>query len=306
MKKYRDAFDSDAHQPLVSVIVNCFNGAKYVDEAIESVLSQTYQNWELIFWDNQSTDNSATIFEKYKDARLQYFLSDRHTRLYQARRMAVDNCSGDFLAFHDVDDYWVPEKLELQVSAAVLSQAAIVYSDYFFENKKNETMRLIKSNRLANGNAFQNLSKKNSIALSTLMVRSDVYHKEGGFDSRFNIIGDYDLVLRVSAKHPLHCLQRPLAFYRWHGENLSIEQSGAEIEEIKIWLTQYSNEEWATPSGIKNLHDQVNYGLVKQRCQNKQRCSAVNLIWKIRDVRFFLRAICWLIIPYPLAIKLQT
>ena len=57
-------------QPLVSIIMNCYNGEKYLAESLESILSQTYQNWELIFWDNLSTDNSKKIFEKYKDNRI--------------------------------------------------------------------------------------------------------------------------------------------------------------------------------------------------------------------------------------------
>ena len=60
-------------EPLVSIIINCFNGEKYLREAIDSVISQTYKNWEVIFWDNQSTDRSARIFKNYKDERLKYF-----------------------------------------------------------------------------------------------------------------------------------------------------------------------------------------------------------------------------------------
>ena len=64
--------------PLVSIIMNCFNGESYLGDAIESVLDQTYKNWEIIFWDNQSDDNSAKIFNKYKDPRFKYFLAKKH------------------------------------------------------------------------------------------------------------------------------------------------------------------------------------------------------------------------------------
>ena len=63
----------------VSIIMNCYNGEKYLHEAIVSVLVQTYKNWELIFWDNNSIDNSANIFKSYKDKRLKYFLSKKNT-----------------------------------------------------------------------------------------------------------------------------------------------------------------------------------------------------------------------------------
>ena len=70
-----------------SVMMNCFNGEKYLEEAIESVLNQTYQNWELIFWDNQSSDNSAKIFKTFKDKRLKYYLSSVHTGLGKLEKM---------------------------------------------------------------------------------------------------------------------------------------------------------------------------------------------------------------------------
>ena len=66
-------------EPFVSILMNCFNGEIYLREALKSILAQTYQNWELIFWDNQSTDQSADIFKSYKDDRLKYYYSPKHT-----------------------------------------------------------------------------------------------------------------------------------------------------------------------------------------------------------------------------------
>ena len=85
-------------EPLVSIMMNCYNGEKYLREAIESVLAQTFQNWELIFWDNQSTDQSANIFKSYKDPRLKYFLSPEHTDLGGGRAKAFQHLKGEFIA----------------------------------------------------------------------------------------------------------------------------------------------------------------------------------------------------------------
>ena len=103
-------------QSLVSVIINCFNGEKYLRQALDSVIAQTYKNWEIIFWDNQSTDKSAEIFKSYKDKRLKYNLASSHTKiLYKARNFALKKTNGDFISFLDVDDLWLPEKLEKQL-----------------------------------------------------------------------------------------------------------------------------------------------------------------------------------------------
>ena len=72
-------------QPLISIIMNCFNGEKYLKEAIDSIINQTYNNWEIIFWDNLSTDNSATIVSQYNETRIRYYQSEKHTLLGEAR-----------------------------------------------------------------------------------------------------------------------------------------------------------------------------------------------------------------------------
>ena len=85
-------------KPLVSVIMNCYNGDKYLRAAIESVYDQTYKNWEIIFWDNASTDNSAAIANSY-DAKLRYFYSKETVTLGAARNKALKQCKGEYISF---------------------------------------------------------------------------------------------------------------------------------------------------------------------------------------------------------------
>ena len=96
--------------PLVSVIMNCHNGERFLREAIDSVYAQTYSNWEIIFWDNVSTDDSSSIAQSY-DNRLRYYLSEGFTSLGMARELAVQKSNGEYVAFLDCDDLWLPEKL---------------------------------------------------------------------------------------------------------------------------------------------------------------------------------------------------
>ena len=124
-------------KPLVSIIMNCFNGEQYLEEALKSVLDQTYENWELIFWDNRSEDESSDIFKKFKDNRFKYFLSDRHTTLCKARNLAIEKTKGDFLAFIDTDDMWLPNKLEKQIPLFKDNSVGLVYGNYWLFNKKN-------------------------------------------------------------------------------------------------------------------------------------------------------------------------
>ena len=132
-----------------SVMMNCFNGEKYLEEAIESVLNQTYQNWELIFWDNQSSDNSAKIFKTFKDKRLKYYLSSVHTGLGQARKNAFQKTKGELIAILDVDDVWLPDKLQKQVNCFKDPEVGIVISNVNYFNKKE------KKEKIFNGPTFR-------------------------------------------------------------------------------------------------------------------------------------------------------
>ncbi len=86
----------------VSIIMNCLNGEKYLKDSIGSIYSQTYDNWEIIFWDNASTDRSDEIAQSY-DSRLKYFRSDETYSLGKARNLAVSKAKGEYIAFLDVD-----------------------------------------------------------------------------------------------------------------------------------------------------------------------------------------------------------
>ena len=121
--------------PLVSVIVNCYNGEKYLKYAVESILSQTYRNLELIFWDNRSTDKSKGIIQSYKDKRIKYFYAKKHTTLYEARNLALQNCNGQFVCFLDVDDWYESSKIENQIIFFSDKEVGVVYSNrYTFYN----------------------------------------------------------------------------------------------------------------------------------------------------------------------------
>ena len=115
--------------PLVSIIMNCYNGEKYLKEAIDSVIAQTYNNWEIILCDNQSKDSSAEISKSYDDDRLRYFLAPEHTRLGQARDEAISYVQGMYIAFLDVDDLWVDSKLKSQVETLEAENYSLLYSN---------------------------------------------------------------------------------------------------------------------------------------------------------------------------------
>ena len=125
--------------PLISIIVNCHNGELYLKKSIKSIISQSYKNWEIIFFDNKSTDNSKKIIKKFEDHRINYFRSNKFLNLYQARNLAVEKAKGKYLCFLDVDDYWTKDKLKKQINFILKNKEyKIVYSNYFCKIEKKK------------------------------------------------------------------------------------------------------------------------------------------------------------------------
>ena len=104
-------------KPIVSIIMNCHNGSTYLDKSLKSVLKQSFKKWELIFLNNKSKDNSKEIIIAYKDKRIRYFETKTLLNLYQARNQAIKKARGKYICFLDTDDWWVKNKLDLQISA---------------------------------------------------------------------------------------------------------------------------------------------------------------------------------------------
>lgn len=120
-------------QPLISVITPCYNAERFIDSCIQSVLSQTYKNWELILVDDCSTDDTLNKIQMYSklDNRIKYYTTKRTSGgPSHPRNIGITTCTGDFVAFLDADDLWLPEKLSEQIEFALENNYQFVYSNY--------------------------------------------------------------------------------------------------------------------------------------------------------------------------------
>jgi glycosyltransferase involved in cell wall biosynthesis len=217
--------------------MNCYNGEKYLREALESVLVQTYQNWELIFWDNQSNDNSKEIVNSYEDDRVKYFCAPKHTLLYEARNYAIKKASGEFYAFLDVDDWWKEDKLAKQMLLFKDSAVGLVYGKYLIVNSHNTKARtpLFCVFKLPTGYVTKELLRNYSVGLLTIIIRKIAFKSVKGFDPRFHIIGDYDLSIKISLKYKFACVQENIAFYRLHSDSELSKGRDKYINELQLW-----------------------------------------------------------------------
>jgi glycosyltransferase involved in cell wall biosynthesis len=226
-------------EPLVSIVMNCYNGGKYLAHAIDSVLAQTYSNWELVFWDNQSSDDSAAIFRRYTDARLKYYRAPEHTLLYAARNEAMRHVHGDFVAFLDVDDWWEPLKLEKQIPLFADPEVGIVCGNYWIVDERRGGQRKFLDRDAPTGFVVKELLRSYYVGMLTLVVRRSAMDSlSHGFDPRYHIIGDSDLVIRMAAHWKVDCVQQPIAYCRLHATNESLNNKQREVEELECWTRE--------------------------------------------------------------------
>jgi len=202
--------------------MNCLNCEKYLREAIDSVYSQIYYNWEIIFWDNASTDNSAEIAKSY-DKRLKYFRGEKTVPLYAGRNFALQCSKGKYIALLDCDDIWLPGKLEKQIPLFENDdEIGLVFSDSILFNERGKKKKFFKIVKPAKGDVFSELLKCNFVHLPTVVIRTEAMNSlDYWFDSRLNMIGDYDAWLRISRKWKFEYVHKPLAKYRVHKNNIT-------------------------------------------------------------------------------------
>lgn len=282
----------DKKNPLVSVVINCFNGERYLKKSIESVLAQSYRNWEIIFWDNQSRDRSAEIFLSYKDKRLKYYHAESHELLYKARNKALEKVNGELIAFLDVDDFWEPNKLISQVNLFDNPRVGISCGNFWIRNESTGVVRLAFRRKIPSGMVLKNLLAYYSVGMLTIIVRRTVINNMGQvFDPTYSIIGDFDFVVKIARKGwHLASVQEPLATYRVHGDSLTNKSMTLHELELKSW-TAIKHEEGvkAWNDEYKYLHNSLNYVTAINRLKSGNKIAAFKIaiqmpvgIYKIR------------------------
>jgi glycosyltransferase involved in cell wall biosynthesis len=238
-------------EPLVSIIINCYNGGKYLKQAIDSVFSQTYKNWEIIFWDNHSQDNSAEIINSYKDKRIKYFYSPRHTILGEARNIAIKKASGEWLAILDCDDIWYKNKLYAQLReikddvGMIYSRVKLRYegSGYDLLKTKSVNNRIYpKFKRLPSGDIFSELLYECFIPCPSVLIRKDLFFKVGAINKSLRVAEDYDIFLKIARISKVIALDRVLCIYRIHDNNLSNDNYESTFQESLALVLSYSLE----------------------------------------------------------------
>lgn len=211
-----------------------YNTEKFIGESIQSVVDQTYANWELLVVDDGSTDKTADIIHQHaaQDNRVKY-LFQQNGRQAKARNTAIENSHGALIAFLDADDLWLPEKLERQLLALETTNADVVYSNGFIIYEPGAipgaTDFPIVPGTIEGRKILDVLLLQNRIPVQSVLVRMESYRKAGPFDEspQFHGCEDYEMWLRLAESGALfHGMNENLIKYRRHPSATTHQNSG--------------------------------------------------------------------------------
>ncbi len=211
--------------PLVSIIMNVRNGAAFLRDALDSVMSQTFADWELVVWDDCSTDDSAKIVGEYRDQRIRYFLSPDETPLGEARDRAIRQALGEWLAFLDQDDIWLPRKLERQM-ALVNDNVGIIYGRaILFDSRRGDLRDYDYAHEfepLPEGDIFATLFRDACfIAMSSAVLRRSAVAEVGGIPDTIQNVPDFYLYIAIARRYRARAVQKVVCRYRVHPGSMS-------------------------------------------------------------------------------------
>lgn len=247
---------------LVSIILPYYNGKAFIAEALESIRSQTYKNFELILIDDGSPDPQHSVYVKeliagYRDERFKYFFKENRG-LSVARNFGCAQCQGDCIAFIDQDDLWRPEKLDAQmeifrkhpeVEFIFSNGETFGESSVSFKRRRSIREGVVKD-------SFSQMLRGNVVPALTAIFRRSLVEKVGLSNPRYAMCPDYEYFLRMSEKTDFYFVDKPLALCRIHPENTSKQTTRASAEILcilndikkttlkqKFWATWYFSKE---------------------------------------------------------------
>ena len=208
-----------AAAPTVSVIVNCYNGERYLQEALDSIAAQTLTDFEVIFWDNGSTDRSAEIARGFGD-RLRYFRATETTPLGAARNLAVAEASGEFIAFLDTDDRWYPHTLATLLDA-MSPEVDVCYAGLRNIDASGGPLGA-KPPAARSGDLLDPLLRQFDVWVQSLLLRRSALVRTGlGFDPAITASEEYCLFIQLAAEVAFRSIPDVLVDYRIHEEALT-------------------------------------------------------------------------------------
>ena len=229
--------------PKITVIIPTYNRGYIIRHSINSVLNQTYKNFELIIVDDGSTDDTKEVVSSIKDDRLIFIQHSKNKGANASRNTGIRNAKGKYIAFQDSDDIWVTNKLELQVKIMADSpyEIGVVYSGLYLI--KDGTKIYVPYHRITkiNGYLYPQLLKENFVGTQTMLIRKSCISKSHLFDEQLSRLQDWDFVIRLSKNYKFVCINEPLVTVYRNFDSISNDKLALILSLEKI-IEKYYDE----------------------------------------------------------------
>ena len=229
--------------PTVSVIIPTYNRAHLIDKAINSVLSQTYQDYEIIIVDDASTDNTKEVVKDFTDSRISYIFHINNLDISAARNSGIKASQGKYIALLDSDDEWLPEKLDKQINKFEKEslKIGVIYTGSYYIDEKGSQIRKVHV-PIKEGYIYEDLLRAGGyLCLSSTLIKRECFKKVGLFDENLPPCEDLDMWIRIAKYYKFSYIKDLLVASRIHNNQIT-NDSEALIKGIKKIQVKYNKE----------------------------------------------------------------
>ena len=255
------------NKPIVSVIIPTYNREKLLMRAIQSVLNQTFKDFEIIVVDDSSRDNTKEVVKSIKDKRIKYIYKSRlpHNPA-STRNEGIIKSKGKYIAFLDDDDEWFPEKLQLQLKEFENRNIGLVYT-------KCITLKNGKLNRISN---------IKRISTPSVMIKKEVINKVGLFDENLDCVEDRDMWLRVSKEYEFKFIDKVLIKVYLHNENQISRNIRKKIKSEEYFIAKYLLEKFKEGTLYRNYFNLGSLYIKESNFKKAKNCFKISFYLKER------------------------
>ncbi len=249
--------DKMLKNPKMSVVMSVYNGQKYLREAIESILSQTFTDFEFIIVNDGSTDSSVEIIQSYPDKRIRLINNERNIGLTKSLNKALKLAGGEYIARQDADDISLPNRFEEQIKYFEKHPETVLLGTSFYRiGRDGEVI----GKRIALANPGNKLRQENQFMHGSVMFRKEVIDNLGGYNESIRYSQDYELWLRIAKHYQTRNLTKVLYQFRYHDDNIRLtnweESTLCHLLALRLTGDKLDEEmiEAVIDRGIKSLH----------------------------------------------------